>query len=1103
MIHKTIDDSLQLDDYQLGILNGLKEIGEEIAYLYLDGIKIFNSRLRSKSYLLAHIAREIEGGIRDIFASGKRTDVQKCTQGSIIKKQSSHIDEICEVLGVNKTHELAKKWHRVAKDFHKYAHRHGPWKTPREEEAFDNLWKEFERILYKLVGDYLNLISLVDRLLAYEKPTDAILKTLENLLQNKARRNYFFKKLRFAQWFKPLLERGYFEPDKTLTPQLTDQADSYIIPQWDVLPYLERVSEQVNKPGNEKYIGKLLEIIKDVTNYHIENNKILDNYKTWQYFIKILSKLPNDKIPEDIIDLIPIWLDSKFDTSLQTSEITTKLLPKFLTDNKDDIEKALRIIDHLTGIKEEHGKKVLKAAFFWLKEFFTKHYQVLAEKCTIEIVKILANRLKELISSEHDGTLYSFYDYEDQDYRLERPVEFLSYVLTKIMSEKAQTNPDELKPILREFLQEQKLIFPKLALFVIAHNIESLKDVFWEKVESEDGSIIFENTLSWGDELKRVLERLGPLTEEQRKLLKEKIEQGVAKLVEDLDNVDESEKDTLNTIGKQEIYRALSYDDTFKILYEKLKEITGTDAALHPAIGKTETRWGVGPSPLSKEEILKMPNDSLADYLAKFKTQDPWKGPTVGGLAEMLYQVAKESPEKFVENFTPFKDTGFVYIYKILNGILEAWRNKKPFNWSKLFQFIVDYTNREDFWDDKFIVEKGKWLTGADHKWIIGIVAELIQEGTRDDSWAFSEDHFEEAEKIIFLMLDKLLESEKNEETTDYVTYTLNTPLGKTLTALILLALRIARVNAKKGIKDDIKWSDNYREKFDDILSKKFIEGYTNLGRYMPNLYYLDKDWVKEKINALKNEFGTIYWEAFMSGYLSTGRVYEVLYQLMKFHYSKGIEYKFKQKHDNDFIIQHIALGYLQGYENIEDEKGLFRKILNIWEPEQIRSIINFFWTQRSYLNDESSENKTIKERIISFWKWVYENKYKDKTTERLNNEDRMILSELTKLTVFLPKIDSEKKNWLLLCAPYADENFNSPFLIEYLDRFEDEESIKNIGEIFLKMLERFIPDYDQKHIRSIVEKLYKNGLKEDANQICNKYGIEGYEFLRDFVGKV
>ena len=78
---------------------------------------------------------------------------------------------------------------------------------------------------------------------------------------------------------------------------------------------------------------------------------------------------------------------------------------------------------------------------------------------------------------------------------------------------------------------------------------------------------------------------------------------------------------------KQEIYEALSHDPYFKDLYEEMKKITNVDTELHPAIGRVRTRWGPGPPPLTKEEILRMTNMELAEFLSKFRTKDSWEGP--------------------------------------------------------------------------------------------------------------------------------------------------------------------------------------------------------------------------------------------------------------------------------------------------------------------------------------------------------------------------------------------------------------------------------------------------------------------------------------------
>jgi len=123
---------------------------------------------------------------------------------------------------------------------------------------------------------------------------------------------------------------------------------------------------------------------------------------------------------------------------------------------------------------------------------------------------------------------------------------------------------------------------------------------------------------------------------------------------------------------------------------------------------------------------------------------------------------------------------------------------KKEIDWETLLNFIEKYINRTEFWENKFIMDD--YSLKVNYEWIVYIVSELLQDGTGDDSWAFPEKHFNQAENIIFLLL-KNLNAEENNEIKDYVTYTLNSSLGNTISALISLALRKARVDEKRVLK--------------------------------------------------------------------------------------------------------------------------------------------------------------------------------------------------------------------------------------------------------------------------------------------------------------
>ena len=158
---------------------------------------------------------------------------------------------------------------------------------------------------------------------------------LNLIKQDKAYEDYFFKKASGRKWFSELKEQGYFSPKNNPSPQKTENG-SYRIPEWNVLSYLEKVSK---KTKDDEIIDSLSDIIIKVT----KNGK--DNNRTWWFFVKIISNFPNDKIDNEILNLIPLWLDSQFGNDLVASEIIDNLLGKFLNNYKNNYEnKIFKII---------------------------------------------------------------------------------------------------------------------------------------------------------------------------------------------------------------------------------------------------------------------------------------------------------------------------------------------------------------------------------------------------------------------------------------------------------------------------------------------------------------------------------------------------------------------------------------------------------------------------------------------------------------------------------------------------------------------------------------------------------------------------------------
>lgn len=1007
--------------------------------------------------------------------------------------------------------------------------------------------------------------------------------------------DYFFRNVSSKSWLPALIEGEYFRPDRNPTPVPANEEGFYSIPEWNVLPYLEKVSQQVSLPRDEKDIDNLLLIIKNVSTYAALEIKHLDNYRTWWYFAKILLNLPNGKITTEVVKLIPIWLSSRFNTSLPGKEIAVDLLPKFLnTESANDIEKAEQLIKIITNIKwvplseaqrkiystNEEATTVIEP--YWLKIGFDKSFEKIGRFCSIDVVETLAKKVLGIFckqfphgyeiddqdvkyeishalleNGEHQISVYLLKDRDGfGKIRLEKTLSFvvsdfynqasfiekvketltknkapilsstelnealaaiyslpdytyigynslhaspdrvgvqdnekiLIYILKEMLAAKANYDESGTQAILGKFLSTDYPFpfFKRLVLFIVGKSWDKYRSYFMKLLTLEEVRWFEES--DYADELRFLLKNnFSNFNSEEKQLILHIIKIGPQRFSED--------NPAHKAYWRMKWLFYMKGDPDFADFYMEQKEIAGIEKFTPKS--EVEVSDYIERSPLSIEEILKLSIPGLAVTLQQFRSEKKIEGMTVRAFAANLKEAVKARPDKFVGDLSSFDNVGFIYVYKILDGLREAWKEKRAFDWGRVFAFIVSYINKEEYWIDQYVIEPGSWPGEADHEWVTGAIAELIQEGTADDTWAFSEDNFEDAKEVVLKLLSLPEEEEKPK---DYLSHALNTPVGKLLKAMVYLSLRIARVNKKKGIQKP-QWAAEFKAKFDEFLDKKITDAFTSLGLFLPYLAYLDRHWAEDKVKLLSADMQSDTWEAFIDGYLSIGRFYNDLYTLMKPHYIYGLSFAFRDKHNLEHLVQHICIAFLSGREGLQDAEGLFRRITDGPNPELIKEVISFLNMQRDYLITDSEENDKIRAKIIEFWRELYR-KYMGRDESLFTKEDRLILSAAAGLAVFLKEITAESCEWLRLSAPYVNENYGSTFFLEYIDvlkdRGEKNLTAKCVGNIYLRMLSRFTPDREEKHIRSTVTFLYDAGEKENADRICNIYGARGNDLLRD-----
>ncbi len=483
--------ALELNPQQRDIYRNLRYIGEEIASFYLDGLRILHDgNLQTGAYLLAHVAREIDGGLRDILSTEKiKENIQKQLTTEVLakfgdpnelKKRRGHIASILAALGVEDVGTLlpddvrvnfAVRWINVSPQFPGFAHRHGAWKSPRAREEVENLWYEFEDILADLVGSSLNLLNRLDRMLEYEEPTNEIRGTLDNLLGAEARRAYFFRKLEFPGWLELLKEDGWFNPDQNpILQEDPDQPGSFYYPTWHALEYAARISIHQEIP-----IDILVNIVNSIIRYIDENGNRIENDRTDLQTIKIIGTFPIDLLEPQHIAFIGTVLKSKSRYGRVDQEIGLTILPKLLDAGARELTLALLTIMLEAKSVDREIQPIMND--YWLEEAFKKYGQDIANLCGIEAAQITLEKIRAIAVANR--FVLDFIERVESDLsRLSHP-NYAELIVSFTSTLFRFAEPDSIEQTVQVLLQDPYAIIRRIALKAITDHYNNLKHMFW------------------------------------------------------------------------------------------------------------------------------------------------------------------------------------------------------------------------------------------------------------------------------------------------------------------------------------------------------------------------------------------------------------------------------------------------------------------------------------------------------------------------------------------------------------------------------------------------------------------------------------------------
>ena len=910
--------------------------------------------------------------------------------------------------------------------------------------------------------------------------TSRILQLIRN---NEPQRNHLFKKLATTgnpfPLLKPLYKEGYFEGKRNPEPQeVPDQKGFFTIPYWNVLGYLENVAKQNSTNPSEDITEILLEIIDSISKYRKpKTNERIDNYHTDASIVRIIMNLPIDKITEEHIDFIGITFESNWNC-LVPVEIGKVVLPRLIVSKRKKL--LLKLLDIILRYKKKEASSVDKYESvmeeYWLKEALKKYKPEIADLCGIQAAKIAIDKIQAITSKSNSEFSFIYIPSIEDHEQIWFPDRYECQLVHFVRDMLQYSQPSQAKGMVENLITEEHQIFRRIAFHIINYHYKELNDLFW----GWQGNPLEEK--SCRHEIYELLEaNCTKFSDLQIKQLIGWIETREYKVSEEAKEAGLEEK---NIAWRKKEWFSACIKSGHKLIqesFDKYDEIARGELE-HPGwLSWHETLEGER-SPITQNELAEKSNKEIIKYLNEYEFEEGWGMPTQDGLAYNFQQFVAEEPKRFANDMLSFLNIETTYQLSLLRGLCNAWNKEKDFGWDGIIEFIGQIIEPEEFWTKEYGDKEYDYRRS-----IIGSIADLIESGTEKDRHAFDPKLMPRMEEIL-LTLTKKIPPERSE-----LDYSINTVINTTkynlLSAILSYSLRYARLHDKDK---EVKWPEHIKSEFDKRLDKKIEPSLcysTIVGMYLINLNYLDKQWVTDNINKLFPKRHKAHWKATFTGYLHyTAGLYEDIYFLLRKngHYSKALKADFVD-YETEHVVQHICIGYLRGWEELDDPKSLISKLLDKEKNEELYEIVHYLWMQRD------TKAEVLKEKIKPLWKKLFEilSKYEG------NQKYAKTIADLYLWLTLIDEIDDDVLRWMEFSVKHIKASYEVLFIVEYLLKHVVK-TPENVGKMYLMMLNKNIyPDYKKGDIQKLVQILYDQGRTEIASQISNSYLTKGYEFLR------
>lgn len=913
---------------------------------------------------------------------------------------------------------------------------------------------------------------------------------LERVVSKPALQPVFFRKVKGLKWFDALANRNFFNPEQNPKPTLVAQEGYVNIPTWPITEYLVNTSEELSSHVVSEYSLKYLELMRNCTLFAEANQ--FSNYRTWWQFSKIIKQIPVNLITLNDIQMIEYWLKDPYERSLVADELGENWLT-ILFENADEHSQklALKLIEILFRVEFISSNKG-----FYKKEARLIKKDWYAKKIASKIIPTAGKVLKQEVVDIFKGSLEVILSEFEND-------RWSSVWRAAIEEHEQNHSRDDTEDVILEALRDSLLAWISIEPKAAENYVESLfkskyqtlkrlaihvVDAKYIELSSLVNNVILESNFNsnlrhelWSFLNKHFFE----LTQEQ----KNSVINSIYGIVE-LD--DKDIKIERSTAYQQAIWLSAIKDASIEIAqnYLNLIKIAGSEPE-HPSFASYSTSgWVSHKSPFSREVILSFTVEDLILELNKFEGDGAFDSPDIEGLAKEFKESVKSLPLNFYSQFSKFVVSKPPYIHSLISAYKELWLEKAQLPWDdiwlNLLNFIKLLVESKSFWVEIQPHEIRQFY--ANRNWIVSLIGDLIEVGTKSDDHAFDKSLLNLASEILLIVLDNQ-EGESFDDDSDAISIAINSPRGQCIQALINLVLRSCRLKQASGESHDVVWN-SFKPIFESELLKSRkgnFEFITLVTRYLPNFLYMSNAWIMVSLNQIFDKDNYKGWLCAMQGYASTNSVYEQIYKFLALngHLISALDDdNFKDRVD-EIIIQHIVVAYLNDYESLDNPSSLISQILVRAKNNELGWLIWFIRLQRD------NKDTKLTQKVFEIW---------PKLIHQINIgavEGKKLASRLCTWAIFISEVTDENRKLLMDILPYANEDYNSHDLMENIARISEKQPVEAY-HLWEEILVTATPDYPPEDIKRTLLNISKSGAdgQRQAKSIASKYIAKGNDQL-------